>query len=362
MIHYIVGRNLGHLNPCVANVSRFRSISDETVKIYAFPHTHAWLRSNLRKAEIQPFDKQKLNSQKMKLLKSNLIIHDWREEVQKLKEFRRGNGPIIGGIYHSDISDSKADTDWTLKFKNQLLYISQKSTDIFFHINLAQPKVIPKLSTRYVPIPLIARNLTMQPDQVKKLLGIPRNEPFILIQMGGGVGKYRYKYMKEWYEKVNQLRVPCRIVVANQLEGVNFKFKNHITQAPLFKNGRDLVNAASVVISKPGMGILMDCISTGTPLLALPADTKEREVKNMMLEDLVGSDICRASNRFSPRDLAKRVDEILHHRSDFVTAFREVPQTGADIIAKSMKLLSGKTLKELPDLHEKILTLTPFKV
>lgn len=288
-------------------------------------------------------------------------MHDWRDEVQKLKKERTGKGPIIGGIYHSDMSTSSEDTDWTRKFKEQIRKVSQNSTDIFFHINLTQPKEIPSLSTFYVPIPLIAREITMKPEQVKQLLGIPEDEPFILIQMGGGVGKYRYLYMNEWYEKVNQLQTPYRIVVANQLEGVDFSFHDHILQAPLFENGRNLINAADLVISKPGMGILMDCISTGTPLLALPADTKEREVKNMMLRSIVGDDVCLANENLSSTDLAIRIEEMLNQTEHFKQVFSKIPQHGDDVIARSMKMLSGLTLKELPEAYEEILKITPFK-
>ncbi|MNI19917.1 hypothetical protein D3C73_733660 [compost metagenome] len=289
-------------------------------------------------------------------------MHDWRDEVRYLKSVRSGVGPIIGGIYHSDMSTSHADTDWTRKFKEQIKEVSQSSTDIFFHINLNQPKEIPKLSTLYVPIPLIARDITMDPEQVKQSLGIPTNEPFILIHMGGGVGKYRYEHMKEWYEKINQMKIPYRIVVANQLEGIDFTFKNHIVRAPLFDNGRNLVNAADIVISKPGMGILMDCISSGTPLLALPADTKEREVKNMMLRQIVGDDGCLANNSLTYRTLPNKIEEIRNRMEHYKHVFGKVPQNGADVVAQSMKLLSGHTLKELPELYKQILKVTPFKV
>lgn len=360
MIHYIVGRNLGHLNPCVANLSKFMERSSESVKIFAFSHTHSWLKSNFPQGDIHPF----INLQKKAevLLNANLVIHDWRDEVRKLKKERTGDGPIIGGIYHSDLSISGEDTEWTKKFKKQIRTVSQNSTDIFFHINLNQPKEIPQLSTLYVPIPIIARSITMTPEQVKQVLGIPIDEPFVLVQMGGGVGKYRYLYMNEWFEKINQLRTPYRLVVANQLEGVDFIFNPSIVQAPLFENGRNLIHAADLVISKPGMGILMDCISTGTPLLAVPADTKEREVKNMMLREIVGDDICLASDKLTSEALALRIDEMLKQSKYFQSIFEKVPRNGADIVADSMKLLSGRSLKELPEVYEEILKRTPFQV
>lgn len=361
MISYIVGRNLGHLNRCVANVSKFKKISNNGIKIYAYPHSHSWIRSNLRKVKIGTHDRKKLKKMGPSLLKSDLIIHDWREEVQQLKDMRHKQKCIISGIYHSDLQITREDTDWTRKFKEQVRDISQKTTDIFFHINLTQPKDIPKLSTLYVPIPIIVREHTMKPERIKKILGIPQKEPFILVQMGGGIGKFRYKYMNEWYEKINKLRTPYRIVIANQFGKRDFKFGKHIIQAPLFDNGRDLVNASEMVISKPGMGILVDCISTGTPLLALPADSKEREVKNLMLRDLVGSDVCLASKKFSSKDLSKRIKEVNDEENKFQKSFKNIPQNGADVMAKSIKLLSKHSLKELPGLYHKVLKLTPFK-
>lgn len=363
VIHYIVGRNLGHLNPCVANLSRFmKSRHHETVKVYAFRHTHSWLRSNLPKVKIRSFSRQKVKEQGDSMLEANLVMHDWREEVALLKEARHGDRPIIGGIYHSDMFATGKDTSQTRKFKEQIRDISQRTTDIFFHINLRQPSEIPTLSTRYVPIPLIARGLTQTPEKVREMLGLRKSEPFVLVQMGGGVGKYRYKYMDEWYNTVNQLRIPYPIVVANQLEGVAFSFNDRIIQAPLFDNGRDLVNAATVIVSKPGMGILMDCISTGTPLLALPADTKERAVKNMMLADLVGNERCLAPAHLSSKKLGHRIDEMIQQTTRIQAAFEQVPHNGADVIARSMELLSGHTVDELPELYEEILKLTPFKV
>lgn len=360
MIHYIVGKNLGHLNPCVANISRFKEISDEDVKIFAFSHTHEWLKSNLTHTEIH--DSVRFRKGADQLLNADLLIHDWRDEVKETKNQRKGQGPIIGGIYHSDMSVSDGDTDRTKKFKEQIRAVSQRSTDIFFHINLTQPKEIPELTTLYVPIPIIARDITLHPEQVKLRLGIPADEPFILVQMGGGVGKFRYRYMDEWYEKINQLKATYRIVVAGQLGGADFLFNSKIVQAPLFENGRELVNAADLVISKPGMGILMDCISTGTPLLALPADTKEREVKNMMLKELAGDDSCVAEHDMPLPELEARIKQMISQKQYYEAAFSKVPHHGADIVAQSMKMLSGKSLVDLPDIYEQILKLTPFQV
>lgn len=361
MIRYFVGRNLGHLSRCVASLGRFQKISKQKVKIYAFPHSHEWLRSNLTGCRVRNFSTQKIQKQKRLLLDSKLIMHDWRREIEILKKERGKKGPIIGGIYHSDLFVSGKDSLWTALFKRQVHAISQKTTDVFFHMNLTPPTRIPKLSTFYLPVPIITREITLSPQAVKMKLGVPANEPFILIHMGGGVGPYRYKFISEWYEKIKKLRTPYRIVVIRPFGEKKQKFPKGIIQTSLFENGRDLVNAAELVISKPGMGIMIDCISTGTPLLALPADTKERKVKNMMLQDLIGSDVCVASSWFSAKDLSHCINDVLEQTPYIRQAFQMIPQNGAEVVANCMKLLSQHRIKDLPDLYPQLLAMTPFK-
>ncbi len=360
MIRYFVGRNLGHLSRCVANLNRFQKMSNQKVKIYAFEHSHQWLRSNLPGCKVRNFSTQKIQKQKKLLLDSNLILHDWRKEVEILKKERGKKGPIIGGIYHSDLFVSGKDSYWTAKFKKEIHAISQKTTDVFFHMNLTPPKRIPKLSTLYLPVPIISREISMLPQNVKKKLGIPIDEPFILVHMGGGVGPYRYKFINEWYEKIKKLKTPYRIVVIRPFGEKKEKFPKGIIQTSLFENGRDLVHAAELVISKPGMGIMIDCISTGTPLLSLPADTKERKVKNMMLQDLVGCDVCVASSKFTAKDLSHCIYDILDQTPYIRQAFQSIPQNGAQVVAECMKLLSQHRIKELPDLYPQLRTMTPF--
>ena len=359
MISYIVGRNFGHLNRCIASVSKFQQLSNELVKIYTFPHSFEWIESNLPYVTIDKFNK---NEFKNELFQSNLIIHDWRDEVFKIKEIRGNHDFIMSGIYHSDIILSEHDPVNQREFKREIQVVAEKTTDIFFHINFMQPVETPNLSTFYVPIPPVSREITQEPAQVKEILGIPPNESFILIQMGGGMKPSRYKHIKEWFEKINKLCCPHRIVIANQFKKISFPFNKNIIQAPLFYNGINLVNAAEIVVSKPGMGILVDCVTTGTPLLSLPADTEEREEKNLTLKKLIGNDFCIVPEKFTHIELAERIMEILDHSKVFKDAFNNLPHNGADVLAKVMKMLSGESVKNLPDLHDEILKLTPFAV
>lgn len=360
MIHYIVGRNLGHLSRCAANVGKFRKISKETVKIFAFKHSHSWLRSNLPKVKIRNFSKEKISEHPDNFLQGSLIMHDWRKEVAELKQARGKKGPIFGGIYHSDLFTTQGDTDWTTRFKKEIHDISEKTTDVFFHMNLLPPTKAPKLSTLYVPIPIIARPPTQSPSKVRKILGLRPSERFILVHMGGGVGPFRYKYMDEWYDLLMKVKTPYRLVIANQFGGVKRKFPSSVIQAPLFANGPDLIRAAELVISKPGMGIMIDCISTGTPLLALPADSKEREVKNMMLQDLTGNPHCIAKSKTSSHDLSRQIRRLLDQAESIRNIFNRIPCNGAEVVARCMKKLSGHSVKDVEDLYPELLQLTPF--
>lgn len=363
MINYIVGKNLGHLSRCVANLEQLKRSDQKKVRVYAYKHSHRWLRKNLKAVKIKRINQFSYKRKKRFFLKAKVLIHDWRGQVKYIKAARkRKDKCIIAGIYHSDLDLCYLDTQRTKKFKKQIKEVSEKTTDIFFHINLRQPTKIPKLSTLYVPIPIIAREVTMSPSTVKKKLGLNQDEEFILVTMGGGVGRYRYKYIHQWYKKINQLKIPYRIVIVNQFSNTKVKFKKNIIKAPLFNNGVDLVNAATLVISKPGMGILTDCISTGTPLLALPPDTKERKVKNMMLSDLLDSNLCLISRNSSAKDLARKIKEVMYHKEFIQARFKQVPQNGAEILAQSLRLLNKGSRKDLRKIHKKIMKLTPFKI
>jgi hypothetical protein len=364
MISYIVGRNFGHLNRAVAIIEKFHEANqEEIVRIYTFPHSFSWIKENIPFVELDCFKKYKKYSQLQNEIRhSSLIMHDWRMEVRKLRSDRKEFDAIMGGIYHSDLKIYDDDMIEARNFKEFIRNTANETTDIFFHINLVQPNEVPDLSTFYVPIPLIARDVTMSANEVKESLGLQPDEPFLLMQMGGGVGPSKYKYTEEWYDKINQLRLPIRIVVANQFAGLPFPFHANIIQAPLFYNGINLINAADVVISKPGMGILTDAIATQTPLLLLPPDDAERQAKHDMLQKIIGSDIGTIEANFSKDDLSRRINEILDQKNKITEAFQTIPHNGAEIMSKAINLLCGKPLNVLPFLYEEVLKLTPFSV
>lgn len=367
MISYVVGRNFGHLSRCVPNVNYLMG-KGKRVTVYSFGGVHDWLKTNFKhtKVKLKPCSRKKINLVYYKrLFRSNLIIHDWREELKAIKTAKSRQRPIICGIYHSDLKIRKNDQPRAVRFKKEVLEKAEKSTDIFFHMTLKQPDYIPKLKhTRYVPIPLIVRQVDQSPEKVKARLGLDPHDRFILIQMGGGKGQLRYRYIQHWYKLIDQLKIDYKIVIASQIDPHNvFTFKNpRIIRAPLFSNGRDLIHAADLVISKPGMGVLIDCIASQKPLIAFPADTKERQVKNNMLRDLIRSDLCLLKDGISAQELERKIQIVEHNRDLYKQAFTGIPTNGAEVVGKAFMLLNKKKPINLKKVYPQLLKLTPYKV
>lgn len=365
MISYVVGRNFGHLSRCAPNV-KYLQKNGIKVAVYSFGGVHSWLKTNLPGTPLIATSRKKLNGkQKKRLLRSGLIIHDWRKEMKPIKSISKKKRPIICGIYHSDLKIRKKDRPLAVRFKKEVIRKANQTTDLFFHMTLGQPNYIPKMKgTRYVPIPLIVRPISQTPEQVKKKLGLAPSEPFILVQMGGGKGKYRYRHIQRWYRRIDRLKIDRKIVIAGQLaKGKGYAFKNpRIIQAPLFPNGRDLINAASIVISKPGMGVLTDCVASRTPLLMLPADSKERIVKNDMLRRLIGSDICLLRDNMSAKDLKKRIQKVEKNRRLYEQGYRKVRLDGARVVGEAFLKLYKKKPKDIKKLYPQLLKLTPYSI
>jgi hypothetical protein len=97
-----------------------------------------------------------------------------------------------------------------------------------------------------VDIPLIARRSTRARAETRRLLNIPDDRPFVLASFGGyGLG------------------VPFEQIARDEHLTI---FASRMAPPPPLEY-EDLVAAADVVISKPGYGIVSECVANGTPLL-----------------------------------------------------------------------------------------------
>lgn len=354
MISFIVGRGMGHLGRCISIVNLLRA-KRKKVRIYAFDKTHKYLKQNLsKKCDLKLYRKGKVSGGR----KANVIIHDWRPEIPRLRKGRtfRKSAKMVS-LYHSDFFVHRRDDRKMRRYKRHILKVANQ-TDVFLHMNVKPPQKAPKkLKCLYIPIPLISRKSTTSQAKVKKQLGLKSNEPFILVQMGSGLGDGRYKSIRKWYKIINRLAKKHRFVIAGQFKDEKFKFDKRVIQAPLFPNGKDLVRAAELVITKPGMGILVDCISTQTPILMLPPDTSERKQKVRMLKDIMRSDIASVNK---PKQLGRKIEQALKHRSTFKRKFKQIRTDGAKIASRIITKLEKIPRRKLKKHRSQLCSLSPY--
>jgi L-arabinokinase len=94
-------------------------------------------------------------------------------------------------------------------------------------------------------IPLIARRSHRDPADTRRLLGIEDDRPLVLASFGAYGAPLPY-------DTVRAAGLTLLTVEQNPPQGLDYP---------------DLVAAADVVVSKPGYGIVSECIANGTPLL-----------------------------------------------------------------------------------------------
>lgn len=101
-------------------------------------------------------------------------------------------------------------------------------------------------------IPFVARRSQREPEETRAALGIPRNRRVVLTSFGG----YGLAGLNE-----GALR---------SLQGYHILLPGMIDENAMYENGyryEDLVRAVDVVATKPGYGIISECIANETALL-----------------------------------------------------------------------------------------------
>lgn len=339
---------------CIS-IMKCLSEKDQSLQVHAFPETHDYLKKNLPQGcELKEY--QTGNIQEAS--KDRIMIHDWRPEVaESTRKSPNRIGPVTVSLYHSRFDTRKGEPKSMHEFKKHIRQVANK-TDVFLHMNVTPPKNKPSnMRCLYIPIPNITRGATLSPEEVKKKLGLKEGELFILVQMGSGLGKHRYKQIKKWYRQVDKLAAKYQFVVAGQLKDEDYLFRKNVIQAPLFPNGKDLVQAADLVITKPGMGILGDCISTKTPIIMLPADNPERKQKIQILRRILKSDIGIVKK---PDELEQKIEKALANREVFEKSFETIPANGAEVAANIMMKIMEIPRSELKKRKKELLALTPY--
>jgi hypothetical protein len=118
--------------------------------------------------------------------------------------------------------------------------------------------------TRVVDVPFVARRATRPRDEVRHRLGLPHDALLALSSFGGyGLQDFdpdRLDCTDRW-EVVLTSRVPH----GPMGRGIHFVDENAVYDAGM--RYEDLVAAVDVVVTKPGYGIISECIANGTAML-----------------------------------------------------------------------------------------------
>ena len=111
-------------------------------------------------------------------------------------------------------------------------------------------------------IPLIARRSHRTPEEVRDLLGLPDDLPLIILSFGG------FWLGEDYYRKLSEIK-DC-IWLASERVAFNLPSIRNVSREELRElnlSYPDLVSAANVVVTKPGYGILSECIANRTKML-----------------------------------------------------------------------------------------------
>lgn len=111
-------------------------------------------------------------------------------------------------------------------------------------------------------IPLIARRSNRPAGEVRELLSLPPDPPLVILSFGG------FSLGKEYYRRLTEID-GC-LWLASERVGFGLPGIRNIRREELRALGigyPDLVSAADVVITKPGYGIISECIANRTKML-----------------------------------------------------------------------------------------------
>jgi hypothetical protein len=121
-------------------------------------------------------------------------------------------------------------------------------------------------------IPFIARHASMSRDDVCKRLKIPTDKPIVLASFGGfGLAGLETDALAKFkkYTVVTAVNVPlsrARKDMATERKGSYIS----VNEEAMYDSGvryEDLVGAAEVVVTKPGYGIISECIANDSAIL-----------------------------------------------------------------------------------------------
>ena len=117
-------------------------------------------------------------------------------------------------------------------------------------------------------LPFVARHAQVPASDTRERLNLPATQKLVLVSFGGyGLRDFplhSLDCLDEWGVVVTAAGAPATALPA----GVH-----HVAERPMYERGlryEDLVRAVDVVITKPGYGIISDCVANRTAMVYTP--------------------------------------------------------------------------------------------
>jgi L-arabinokinase len=183
---------------------------------------------------------------------------------------------------------------------------------------------------RVTDLPLIARRSGRSKSSIRGRLGLPRNRRVVLLSFGG------FWLGKEYYHKLSRLKNIAWIAserVGGRLSGIKNFSREKVKRAGL--SYPDLVRASDVVITKPGYGILSECIANRTRMIYTSrGDFREYDVLVEGAKKYLPS-LFITQEKLKSGDLEETLEEVLAMEDDYPS----LPLDGAEAAAR---IISGQ--------------------
>jgi UDP:flavonoid glycosyltransferase YjiC (YdhE family) len=179
---------------------------------------------------------------------------------------------------------------------------------------------------RIEDVPLVVPEGRLEPGEVRRMLGVPPDQPLVCVSFGG------FDFQRFPWGEVAARAPKMRFVTTGSMGSLSARNTLSVPIGTL--PHCDLVRASDLVISKPGYGIVAECIGTRTPLLYTSrGDFAEYPV---LVESMVRHIPCRfvAPDRIPTGEVLDEGRRFLADLSwDGLTS---IPVDGAEVVARKL--------------------------
>jgi L-arabinokinase len=174
-------------------------------------------------------------------------------------------------------------------------------------------------------LPLIARASERDKAEIRAILGLPRDRTVVLLSFGG------FWLGEEYYRKLAGLKQ--FVWIASERVGGRFPGIQNFSREKVKRAGLaypDLVKASDVVVTKPGYGILSECIANRTRMIYTSrGDFREYDVLVAGAKKYLPS-LFIPQEKLKAGELEDSLEKVLSLKDDYPS----LPLDGAEVVAR----------------------------